>query len=72
MPDQELSHQESALLFIHNLQNELAKTNSIAQRQHSQAEPKKMPPPPPPPPQEQIRRLQNPKAEPQSKHRLQS
>ena len=65
MPDKELSHQDSALLFIKNLQNELAKTNSSAQGQGSQAKPQKMPPPP------QSRRSQNQQGESQSEHRLQ-
>jgi hypothetical protein len=60
MADKELSHQESALLFIINLQNELAKTNSSGQ-DHS-----KMPPP------QQIRRLQNSRGDPQSEHRSQA
>jgi len=64
MPEKEMSHQESALLFINNLQNELAKESSTAQGQCSQTDSTKMPPP------QQIRRLQNPRGETQSEHSL--
>jgi hypothetical protein len=66
MADKELSHQESALLFINNLQNELAKANLSAEGHRSQKSPQEMPPP------QQIRRLQNPKGDPHSKHRTRS
>lgn len=66
MSDKELSHQDSALLFINSLQNELAKTKAAAQSQRNQADPLKMPLP-----SQQIRRLQNPRGESQSEHSLQ-
>jgi hypothetical protein len=66
MADRELSHQESALLFINSLQNELAKTNLSAQGHRSQKSPQEMPP------SQQIRRLQNPRGDPDSEHRSQA
>jgi hypothetical protein len=63
MADKELSHQESALLFINSLQSELAKANLSAQGQKNQQQ---MPPP------QQIRRIQNPRGDPQSEHRSQA
>jgi hypothetical protein len=63
MSDKEPSHQDSALLFINSLQNELAKMKATAQDQHYHAEPLKMPSP-----SQQIRRLQNPRVELQSEH----
>jgi hypothetical protein len=65
MSDKELSHQDSALLFINSLQNELAKTKAAAHSQQYQAEPLKMPPP-----SQQIRHLQNPRGESQSEYSL--
>ena len=61
MPDKELSHQDSTLLFIRNLQNELAKTTPTGQSKHSEQDLAKMPPP-------QNGRSQNSKAESQSEH----
>jgi hypothetical protein len=62
MAERELSHQESALLFINNLQEELAKANLSAPGHCSQEKSQKMPPP------QQIRRLQNPRADSQGEH----
>jgi hypothetical protein len=62
MSDKEMSHQDSALLFINGLQNELAKTKAAAHSQRYQAEPA---------PSQQIRRLQNPRGESESEHSLQ-
>jgi len=56
MTEKELSHHESALQFINNLQRELAKTNSSTTAQRSDSEARDMAPP-------QIRRLQKSKAE---------
>jgi hypothetical protein len=66
MSDKELSHQDSALLFINTLQDELAKTNATTQAQRHHPEPLKRAPP-----TQQIRRLQIPKGESQSKGALQ-
>ena len=66
MADKEPSHQECALLFINNLQNELAKTNLSAQGPGSQKNQQQMPPP------QKIRRLQIPRGDPQSEHRSQA
>jgi hypothetical protein len=66
MADKELSHQESVLLFINSLQDELAKTNSSAQDHRYQKSSQEMPPP------QQIRRLQNPRGDPQGEHRSQA
>jgi hypothetical protein len=66
MADKELSHQESALLFINSLQSELAKANLSAQGHGSQKNQQQMPPP------QQIRRFQNPRGDPQSEHRSQA
>jgi hypothetical protein len=66
MADKELSHQECALLFINNLQSELAKANLSAQGHGSQKSQQQMPPP------QQTRRLQNPRGDPQSEHRSQA
>jgi hypothetical protein len=66
MADKELSHQECALLFINNLQSELAKTNLSAQGHGSEKNQQQMAPP------EKIRRLQIPRGDPQSEHKSQA
>jgi len=66
MSDKELSHQDSALLFINTLQDELVKTNATTQAQRHHAEPLKTAPP-----TQQIMRLQIPKGESQSESVLQ-
>ena len=56
MPEKQLSHHESTMLFLNGLQNELAKARTVDKEQRAKSDNREMPPP-------QIRRSQKPKNE---------